>query len=979
MAQPEPAPTSTFLERVKSRLGLARVAPAAAPSGPKSLLPVPLEQRVTGNPAGLPQGIVDNDRVATGAIPLRGEAPTEYQRSGATVRIRGFEQHPVVQACIRVVVDIASQVPLQVYKKKPSAAAAFTDEITVLGSNNDLQKLVDAPNTFLSAQRWRKFLFAHHMVYGNAFNYLERPPVAPTSAYTPPPKSLRVIRPEDILTVYVNVKGYPLWYLWRDVLGYTHTSPVQDIVHVRDLSIYSFVFGYPRGAAALNDIIGDAEASQFVRQTVTNSGQAGVWLIANDETTPRDAKIVEDQLYEQFVTRGQRGRLKVLGGIKDVKTVAFSLRDLEFPDLRMIAREDICAAFGVDPRMIGLASATKDGGLSGVQYEEARRRLVKHTIQPLMSDIESELNLWLAPEFGDVWLRFDPDALAQLTEDKQATSTRVLAEVAANVRTIEEAREAIELPPEFDNDDLLAGTTIVTPVLVAIQPPVEYELNPDGTPKLDENGQPIPKATPAAGTPGKGDVPADDAADPASDKGNQAKAGAGSTEKDLQADAGTDPNSPGRQPPKNGDADPDPKKRAGRAWPGTLPMQRVLARSVMLTEAQKVNLWRQFDARATQDEAQYRRTALVLFGEERGHVGRVMSEAEAKAGATEPGSQAQLEALAIADKEIRRFYRPAGPARERWQDRFNPLIAGTYGRGAAQVIASLKAARSEWGASFRAKPKDKYGTLPADAPVDFDLANPEVEVAIKARAKRLAEHVGKTTAQAVTDALTIGRKEGMGISEIARLIDRTAFGAGAGSRSIMIARTETVGALNQGEFDTAGGSGAVAGKEWLTQGDDRVRESHMECEREGVILLDDTFRTNGMRYPGDASGDASDVINCRCTLLYYDAAPDDRSLASSLATLEQDVASRIGALERSVQTDLGAVRTSVDRVAGDLRTLADRPLPEVPAPIAAPPPVINVAVTIPESPARGPVRSTRQPDGSVITEPVPPPSGHPSP
>ncbi len=822
-------------------------------------LPHNVRAASSGWNAGLPAPLNDANLVATGAIPLRGESPQEYARNGTAVRRLGWEQHPVVQACIRVIADIAGRVPLQVYEKEAAATGSFGDEIEIVGTKHPLQRLLDAPSTSLSAQRYRKFLFIHELIYGNNFTFLERPPHAPDVAVPPLPRSLRVIRPEDITTVWVNVKGYPIYYYWRDVLGYPHTSPVQDILHVRDLSAFSFVFGYPRGASALNDIIGDNEASQFVRQMVTNSGQAGVYLIANDETDPATATRIEAQMYEQMVARGGRGRTKVLGGIKDVKQVAFSLRDLEFPDLRMVNREDICAAFGVDPRMVGIATATKDGGLSGVQYLEARQRLVKHTIEPLMADIESEMNLWLAPEFGpNCYVRFDPDALAAMVEDKQATSTRVLAEVGANVRTIEEAREVIELPPEFDPNHMLAGSSMVTPVAIAI------------------SGDAAALAAGAIdGEPGKSPENPDDA-------GNQSGAANGEDEASLQAAAGKDINSPGR-PMKTNDGEKDPDDKA-RRQPTELEAydvlaiargQRVLSRSVVLSETQKVMLWKHFDQRATREEAAYRRTALILFGEEKGVVTRIMENAVARAG-EEPSEEQMNQALDQATNELARYYKPSGEARARWKDRFSPLIGSTYHKGAAQTleaVGTLRAIRAKAKKPEHA-PHAEPGKMPADFPADFNLANPKVQEAILARARRLANHVGKTTARAVTDALIIGRKNGMGISEIARLIDKTAFGTSAGSRSVMIARTETVGALNQGEFDAAAETGVIAGKEWLTEGDDLVREKHREAEREGVIPLDDRFKVNGMKYPGDPVGAADEVISCRCTTLMYDSIPE---------------------------------------------------------------------------------------------------------
>jgi hypothetical protein len=84
-------------------------------------------------------------------------------------------------------------------------------------------------------------------------------------------------------------------------------------------------------------------------------------------------------------------------------------------------------------------------------------------------------------------------------------------------------------------------------------------------------------------------------------------------------------------------------------------------------------------------------------------------------------------------------------------------------------------------------------------------------------------------------------------------------------RSRLIARTETVGGLNNGSLIYYKEQGFTK-KQWLTAGDDEVRVSHIECALQGEIPIDKAF-TNGLDYPGDqGSGDAGEVVNCRCTL-----------------------------------------------------------------------------------------------------------------
>lgn len=84
------------------------------------------------------------------------------------------------------------------------------------------------------------------------------------------------------------------------------------------------------------------------------------------------------------------------------------------------------------------------------------------------------------------------------------------------------------------------------------------------------------------------------------------------------------------------------------------------------------------------------------------------------------------------------------------------------------------------------------------------------------------------------------------------------------TRAALIARTETVGAVNGGGLLYYRNIG-VEKKSWITAHDDLVRESHQECEDQGDIDIDKQF-DNGLAYPGDPNGGADEICNCRCVL-----------------------------------------------------------------------------------------------------------------
>src|SRR5262249_7502532 len=145
---------------------------------------------------------------------------------------------------------------------------------------------------------------------------------------------------------------------------------------------------------------------------------------------------------------------------------------------------------------------------------------------------------WLAPEWGDVFMRYDPEALRTLIEDDDQTSTRIQNEVKATLRSIEEGREALDLPAEFEADDtLLVPTTAqIVPAKVAVEGMVPG-LNPGTTePQPGQLGTPAPQGLLPAGTDTAGPV-----------TGGEEGGGKGLGGRDLEATANKDPNNPTKQ------------------------------------------------------------------------------------------------------------------------------------------------------------------------------------------------------------------------------------------------------------------------------------------------------------------------------------------------------------------------------------------------------------------------------------------------
>lgn len=130
---------------------------------------------------------------------------------------------------------------------------------------------------------------------------------------------------------------------------------------------------------------------------------------------------------------------------------------------------------------------------------------------------------------------------------------------------------------------------------------------------------------------------------------------------------------------------------------------------------------------------------------------------------------------------------------------------------------------------------------------------------------KLGEDV-TTLKKRITAEVTRSISTGTSYAQCAkRLAGQTKIGY---NKSVRIARTEghriqTTAAMDA--MEQAKDRGADVVKQWDATLDDVTRESHMAVDGE-IRELDEPF-SNGLMFPGDPSGGAAEVVNCRCALL----------------------------------------------------------------------------------------------------------------
>jgi HK97 family phage portal protein len=251
-------------------------------------------------------------------------------------------------------------------------------------------------------------------------------------------------------------------------------------------------------------------------------------------------------------------------------------------------------------------------------------------------------------------------------------------------------------------------------------------------------------------------------------------------------------------------------------------------------EARRARIWRAADAAVRTLEGRWERAFGRLFTRQ---LDSTLSRLTGKRGrqAVTRAASEPIDAEALFSREF-------------WAAETNELAAGLYEDVAAAATTRLSIA---------------YG-------IDFDLAAQWVSDFIEARANLLSGQVTATTYEAIQAALNDGVAAGEAIDDLADRI-RTLFTQTYANRAETVARTEVISAYNGAAALGASTlpSDVVAAQEWIATRDGRTREDHASADGQ-VVAIGSAFDIGGtsMAYPGDPSGGAGQIVNCRCTVAF---------------------------------------------------------------------------------------------------------------
>ena len=384
----------------------------------------------------------------------------------------GYMKNSIVYRCVNEIAHGASAVP---YMLKSGD--------TVI-EQHPLLSLIDRPNPLQSHSEFFNALFGYLLLSGNAY-------ILKVGSDLGKPKELHLLRP-DRMVIKGGSKPIPDRYDYvingkvQASYDVDDTTGFSEVKHIKLWNPLDDYCGLSPMAAAALEIDQHNMASRHNVNLLENGARPSGAVVYKPKDDGGFAVNLSESQRQQLITdlnnrftgTANAGRPMLLEGDFDWKEMGMSPKDMDFINLKHMATTDIALCFGVPSQLVGVPDAQTYANVA-----EARLALYEETIIPHLRKIESDINEWLVPMFGEnLTFEYDIDKIPALSERRRKIYENVTSAVREGIMTRNEARELIGLSPIDGADELYISANLFP--LGAEETPVPN--NPVSDDELDD-------------------------------------------------------------------------------------------------------------------------------------------------------------------------------------------------------------------------------------------------------------------------------------------------------------------------------------------------------------------------------------------------------------------------------------------------------------------------------------------------------------
>lgn len=309
--------------------------------------------------------------------------------SGKVVTADKAIQLSAVWACVRLLSESISTLPLKIYARQPDGSRkAATDHPAY-------SILCRRPNSEMTPSRFMLMVVASICLRGNAF--IEKKFIANRLV------SLVPLLPQNMVVKRLTTGTLEYKYTEN---GKERVIPVKSIMHIRGFGLDGVCGMMPMKTG--RDVIGSAMAVEESAAKIFEQGLQSSGFLSSENALNDDQRERLRAYMAAFTGSKNAGKIMVLEGGLKYQGVTMNPEDAQMLESRAFSIEEICRWFRVPPFMVG--HTTKQSSWAS-SLEGMNLQFLTHTLRPLLVNIEQEIGRCLLDSDDEVFAEFSVEGL----------------------------------------------------------------------------------------------------------------------------------------------------------------------------------------------------------------------------------------------------------------------------------------------------------------------------------------------------------------------------------------------------------------------------------------------------------------------------------------------------------------------------------------------------------------------------------------
>ena len=302
-----------------------------------------------------------------------------------------------------------------------------------VGPGHPVQQLLDRVNPWYTRGDLWRATEIYLCLWGSAFWALDRDESGRWEIWPLRPDRVSVV-PDSHQYIrgftYMGRNG-PVAYTPDEILWMRYFNPLEEFAGLSPIAPVRMAVDMGK------------DGLRFNRNFLRNSAQPDFVLLTNESMTDSEVEEFYNRWEARYRGPGNAHRPAIASFVRDIKTLGFSQRDMDFIQGLRWSLEEVSRTYGVPkPLLSELERATFSN------INTAERIFWRNTMIPEMRFFEEQLTRMLLPRLGyqDLEATFDVSSIEVLREDENSRVSREAQLLDRGVLTINEVRRSRNLP-----------------------------------------------------------------------------------------------------------------------------------------------------------------------------------------------------------------------------------------------------------------------------------------------------------------------------------------------------------------------------------------------------------------------------------------------------------------------------------------------------------------------------------------------------